>query len=191
MKEANSMVKHTLKHWRTETDSDNILWFIFDKQNASVNTIDREVMEEFSQLLDDVANDHTHKGIIIASGKTTGFIAGADIAQFTQFKDLNDAVGVLTLGQHILAKLENCHLPSVAMIDGFCLGGGMELALAAHYRVAEESNKTRLGLPEVKLGIHPGWGGTVRMPKLIGALQGLNMVLSAHTVSGKVAAKLG
>ncbi|HEU5281459.1 MAG TPA: 3-hydroxyacyl-CoA dehydrogenase NAD-binding domain-containing protein [Gammaproteobacteria bacterium] len=185
------MVNHTLKHWRTETDSDNILWFIFDKQNASVNTIDREVMEEFSSLLDEVANDRTHKGIIIASGKTTGFIAGADISQFTKFKDINAATDVLLLGQQILAKLENCHLPNVAMIDGFCLGGGMELALAAHYRVAEESNKTRLGLPEVKLGIHPGWGGTVRMPKLIGALQGLNMVLSAHTVSGKVAAKLG
>ena len=77
------------------------------------------------------------------------------------------------------------------MIDGFCLGGGLELALACRYRVAEESSKTRLGLPEVKLGIHPGWGGTVRLPRLIGALQGLNMVLSAHTVSGKAAAKLG
>lgn len=185
------MLNNTLKHWRTETDSDHILWLIFDKQHAKMNTIDREVMEEFSVLLDQIASDTTHKGVIIASAKSTGFIAGADISQFTQFKDINDATNVLVLGQHILDKLERCHLPTVAMIDGVCLGGGMELALAAKYRVAEESNKTRLGLPEVKLGIHPGWGGTVRMPKLIGALQGLNMVLSGHTVSGKVAAKLG
>lgn len=185
------MSKINLKHWHTKTDEDQILWFIFDKQNASVNTIDREVMEEFSSLLDTVKSDTQHKGIIIASGKNTGFIAGADISQFTQFKDINDATQVLTLGQSILDKLEHCHLPSVALIDGFCLGGGMELALAATYRIAEDSNKTRLGLPEVKLGIHPGWGGTVRMPKLIGALQGLNMVLSGHTVTGKVAAKLG
>lgn len=183
--------QHTLKHWRTETDNDHILWLIFDKQNASVNTIDREVMEELSTLLDQLTNDKTHKGVIIASGKSTGFIAGADISQFTQFKDLEESTNVLILGQRILDKLENLSMPTVSMIDGFCLGGGMELALATRYRVAEESNKTRLGLPEVKLGIHPGWGGTVRMPRLIGALQGLNMVLSGHTVSGKAAAKLG
>lgn len=185
------MTMQTYKHWRLETDKDQILWLYFDKQNSSVNTMDREVMEELAQILDSLNNDTAHKGMIIASAKKSGFIAGADIAQFTQFKDRDDATNVLKLGQHILDKLENHKLPSVAMIDGFCLGGGMELVLACRYRVAEESAKTRLGLPEVKLGIHPGWGGTVRMPKLIGALQGLNLVLGGHTVSGKAAAKLG
>lgn len=177
------------KHWRLETDTDQILWLYFDKQNASVNTIDYEVMEEFSSIIDMLANDNTHKGVIIASGKKTGFIAGADISQFTKFKDIEEATSILTMGQHIFNKLEALKLPTVAMIDGFCLGGGMELVLPCRYRVAEENS--RLGLPEVKLGIHPGWGGTVRMPKMIGALQGLNMVLSGHTVSGKAAAKLG
>ncbi len=180
-----------LKHWHKKTDQDQILWLFFDKQNASVNTIDREVMEELSGILDTLANDKIHKGVIIASGKKTGFIAGADISQFTKFKDIEESTNILKLGQHILDKLERLPMPSVSMIDGFCLGGGMELALATTYRVAEEGNKTRLGLPEVKLGIHPGWGGTVRMLKLIGALQGLNMVLSGHTVNGKAAAKLG
>ncbi len=73
------------------------------------------------------------------------------------------------------------------MIDGFCLGGGMELALGCHYRVVEDGPKTRLGLPEVKLGIHPGWGGSVRMPRLLGGMEGMNLVLSGHTVSGKAA----
>lgn len=179
------------KHWQLETDLDRILWLCFDKQNASMNTIDRSVMEEFSKILDTLANDTVLKGVIITSGKKKGFIAGADISQFTQFKDINEATSVLVQGQHILDKLEALKIPVVAMIDGVCLGGGLELALACHYRVVEESSKTRLGLPEVKLGIHPGWGGTVRLPRLIGAPQALNLILSGHTVSGKVAAKMG
>lgn len=179
------------KNWRLETDEDQILWVFVDKQNASVNTLDRSVVEEFAHIVDLLSNDTTHKAVIIASGKKSGFIAGADISQFTKFKDIEEATSVLSIGQHILNKLESLKIPTVAMIDGFCLGGGLELALACRYRVAEESGKTRLGLPEVKLGIHPGWGGTVRMPRLVGALQGLNMVLSAHTVSGKAAAKIG
>lgn len=179
------------KNWRLETDTDQLLWLYFDKDKASVNTIDRDVMNEFSDILDSLSHDTHHKGVIIASGKKTGFIAGADIAQFTQFKDINDAHDVLVTGQHILDKLEALKLPTVALIDGFCLGGGLELALACRYRIAEDGSKTRLGLPEVKLGIHPGWGGTVRLPRLIGALQGLNLILSGSTVTGKVAAKLG
>lgn len=179
------------KHWRLEADNDGILWLYFDKQNATVNTIDPDVMAEFSAIIDGLAQDTTHKGLIIASGKKTGFIAGADISLFTKFKDIEEATGVLRLGQQILDKLEALKMPTVAMIDGFCLGGGMELALACRYRVVEESSKTRLGLPEVKLGIHPGWGGTVRMPRLIGGLQGMQMVLMANTVSGKAAAKMG
>lgn len=179
------------KNWRLETDPDQVLWLYFDKADASVNTVNRAVMEELSTIIDTLVNDTTHKGVILASGKKTGFIAGADISQFTKFKDIDEATAVLTLGQHILNKLEALKMPTVAMIDGFCLGGGLEIALACRYRVAEESGKTRLGLPEVKLGIHPGWGGTVRLPRLIGGPQALNMILSGHTVSGKAAAKLG
>lgn len=179
------------KNWRLETDSDQILWLYFDKENASVNTIDHYVMEEFSRIINMLSHDTVHKGVIIASGKKSGFIAGADISLFTKFKDIDEAIQVLRTGQQILNQLESLKIPTVAMIEGFCLGGGMELALACRYRVAEASSKTRLGLPEVKLGIHPGWGGTVRMVRLIGALQGLNMCLSGHTISGKAAAKLG
>ncbi len=181
----------TYKHWRLEKDNDQILWLYFDKQHASVNTMDRDVMEELSEAIDSIANNADYKGVIIASAKKNGFIAGADIAQFTQFTDIDEAIHLLKRGQTIFDRLENLKIPTVAMIDGFCLGGGMELALACHYRVVEDGAKTRLGLPEVKLGIHPGWGGTVRMPRLVGALQGLNMVLSGHTISGKAAAKIG
>lgn len=179
------------KNWRLETDDNQILWLYFDKQNSSVNTLDYAVMDELSRIIDLVAADKTTKGLVITSGKKTGFIAGADIAQFTKFKDIDDAFSILKLGQHILDKLEAVKIPTVALIDGFCLGGGLELALACRYRIAEDSPKTRLGLPEVKLGIHPGWGGSVRLPRLIGALQGMNLVMAGHTVSAKAAAKLG
>lgn len=181
----------TYKHWRLETDADQILWLYFDKQNSSVNTLDRESMEELSHIVDALENAKDLKGVILASGKKNGFIAGADISQFNKFKDVDEAVELLKKGQDIFSKIESLNLPSVAMIEGFCLGGGMELVLGCRYRVAEDSQKTRLGLPEVKLGIHPGWGGSVRMPKLIGAMQGLNMAMSGHTVSGKAAAKMG
>lgn len=181
----------TYKHWRMETDADNILWLYFDKQNASVNTIDAEVMTEFASIVDTLEKDTTHKAIVMASGKKTGFIAGADISQFTKFKDIDEAVSLLTMGQDIISKFEALKTPTIAMIDGFCLGGGLELVLGCRYRIAEESSKTRLGLPEVRLGIHPGWGGTVRMLRLTGPLNGLDMVLTGKTVSGKAAAKLG
>lgn len=179
------------KHWQIEQDVDQILWLYFDKQHSSVNTIDKEVMEELSLAIDDVSQQKQAKGVIIASRKKSGFIAGADIAQFTQFHSIEEAEQLLKLGQYILSKLEHLTIPSVALIDGFCLGGGLELVLACRYRIAEESGKTRLGLPEVKLGIHPGWGGTVRLPRLMGAPNALNMILNGHTISGKAAAKLG
>lgn len=184
-------ITQSYNNWRLETDSDQILWLYFDKMNASVNTINRDVMMEFSNIIDTLAKDTQHKGVVITSGKPTGFIAGADISQFTAFKDIEQATSILIEGQQILNKLESLTMPTVALIDGFCLGGGLELALACRYRIAEDGRKTKLGLPEVKLGIHPGWGGTVRLPRLIGAPQGLNMILSGHTVSGKAAAKLG
>jgi 3-hydroxyacyl-CoA dehydrogenase/enoyl-CoA hydratase/3-hydroxybutyryl-CoA epimerase len=179
------------KHWRLESDPDKILWVYLDKHNASVNTLDREVIEEFSDIIDILANDTIHTSAIIASGKKNGFIAGADISVFNKFKDIPDAISALESGQQIFDKLEALKMPTVAMIEGFCLGGGLELALACRYRVVEEGPKTRLGLPEVKLGIHPGWGGSVRLPRLIGAPQALNLILSGHTVSGKAATKLG
>lgn len=181
----------TLKNWRIDVDADQIVWLYFDKADAKTNTINREVMEEFSSIIDILTKDKIHKGAVIASGKKNGFIAGADISQFTQFKDIDQATALLSEGHDILNKLESLKMPTVAMIDGFCLGGGLELSLACRYRVAEESAKTRIGLPEVKLGIHPGWGGTVRLPRLIGAPKALNLILQGSTVSGKVAYKLG
>ncbi len=185
------MTQNAYKHFRLETDSDQILWVYFDKQGASVNTLDREVMEELSCVIDEIAKMPKCLGFILASGKSSGFIAGADIAQFGKFHDIEEAIELLKRGQHIIARMESLKIPSVAMIDGFCLGGGLEVALGCHYRVVEESAKTRLGLPEVKLGIHPGWGGCVRLPRLTGVTTGLDLILTGRLLSGKAAEKVG
>lgn len=181
----------TYKHWRLETDADSILWLYFDKQNASVNTLDLESMMELNSIVDSLANDTTHKGLIIASAKKNGYIAGANISEFNRFKDVAEAVEMLKTGQNIFGKIGALKMPSVAMIDGFCVGGGTELVLGCRYRVAEDGQKTRIGLPEVKLGIQPGWGGSVRLPKLIGGLNGLNLVMTGSVISAKAAAKMG
>ncbi len=181
----------TYQHWRLETDANQTLWLYFDKQHASVNTMDKEVMGEFSVILDKIKASPEFKALVIASGKKSGFIAGADIKQFNQFVSEENAIELLRVGQQIFSKLENLSIPTIAMIEGFCLGGGLELALACRYRVAEDSKKTRLGLPEVRLGIQPGWGGGVRLSRLIGGMDGLSLCLSGHTVSAKAAAKLG
>lgn len=179
------------QHWRLDADGDQVLWLYFDRKETSVNTLNHDVMDELSQILDSLANDTKHKGLIIASAKESGFIAGADIAQFSQLKDIDEAVDLLRKGQTVFGKIAALKIPSVAMINGFCLGGGLELALACTYRVAEDGQKTRLGLPEVKLGIHPGWGGSVRLPRLIGAPNALELILSGRTLSARAAAKLG
>lgn len=179
------------QNWRLETDNDQIVWLYIDKKNSSVNTLSHEVLSEFSRILDLLAVDPTTKGLIIASGKNTGFIAGADISQFSQIKDIDSAVTALKQGHEISNKLEALKIPTVALIDGFCLGGGLEMALACRYRIAEDGPKTRLGLPEVKLGIIPGWGGTVRLPRLIGALQALPLIMAGSIISSKAALKLG
>jgi 3-hydroxyacyl-CoA dehydrogenase/enoyl-CoA hydratase/3-hydroxybutyryl-CoA epimerase len=178
------------QHWKLETDSDQIIWLTLDRANTSVNTLGREVMQEFSAILEELETNKA-KGLIIKSGKTSGFIAGADINEFTELKTAEEAFKVIRQGQKILNKLSNLNMPTVAMIKGFCMGGGTELALACRYRVAEESQETRIGLPEVKLGIQPGWGGSVRLTQCIGVFKAMDVILSGRAVRAKSARNMG
>lgn len=189
--EETGMMENNYKNWRLETDGKQILWLWFDKANASTNTISPEVLNELSEIINGIENSSDLKGVVIGSAKTTGFIAGADIEVFTQLKDIPEAEQFIQLGLDVFNRLANVKIPTVAMIDGFCVGGGLELALACRYRVATSDGKTRLGLPEVLLGIRPGWGGSERLPALIGAVEGIKMILKGSTVNAKVAAKLG
>lgn len=180
----------TYHHFKTETDHDGILWLCVDREGANVNSLSYEVFEELDSIIDEIAANKP-VGVIIYSGKKHGFIAGADITQFTKLESVDQAYKIIRQAQVILDKLEALPMPTVAMINGFALGGGCELSLACTYRVADDSSKTVIGLPEVKLGIHPGWAGCVRLPRLIGALKAMNIILPGRALKAKAAKKVG
>ena len=180
------------KHWEMQTDSDNIIWLGLNRKNATINTINNEVLDELNGLLQEVAHHNTAKGLVIHSLKAKGFIAGADVKVIADFANPSQAVDFLRKGQAVFSRLELLPIPTVAMIHGFCMGGGLELALACDYRIATEVNETRLGLPEVLLGFHPGWGGTVRLPRLIGGFNALSQfILTGAGISAGKAKALG
>jgi len=180
----------TYQHWRQEQDSDDIIWLYLDQADSKANVLCRAVVEELDSLLEDIEYDKP-RGVILTSAKSSGFIAGADIKEFTTLQDQDDGFALVRRAQGVFDRLEALRCPTVALIQGFCLGGGMELALACRYRIAIDDPKTKLGLPEVKLGIHPGFGGTVRLPPLIGAPSAMDMMLTGRALSAKAAAKLG
>jgi len=178
------------EHWSLTRDADNVGWLLFDKKDSSTNTLNEATIRE----LDDILNGITSaplKALIIRSAKKSGFIVGADISQFKTLNTAEEATTLIRQGQAVFNKLAALPFATIAVIEGFCLGGGLELALACRYRLAEDSPKTKLGLPEVKLGIHPGWGGTVRLPALVGPLNAMDVILSGRNLSAKAAKKLG
>ena len=177
-------------HFKLETDDDNIAWLTFDKADAGTNVLNIEVFDQLDQHLQSIAAEGP-RGLVILSGKTNGFIAGADISAFTEVKDTEQAMAFLRRGQEVFNRLEALPFPSVALIHGFCLGGGTELSLACRYRVTRDDPGTRMGLPEVKLGIHPGWGGSARLVPLIGGIKAMDLILSGRSIDGRTGKRMG
>lgn len=177
------------KHWNIEKSAENIVWLGLNRVEGSVNSLNLEILNELDDLLTFCVN-HQPAALIIFSAKQKGFIAGADIKAFTHLQTTEEAYQFMRHGQKIFDRLAQLTIPSVAMIHGFCLGGGLELALACDYRVADENNSV-FGFPEIKLGLHPGWGGTVRAPQLIGPLHALELMLIGKNISSIQAKKLG
>jgi 3-hydroxyacyl-CoA dehydrogenase/enoyl-CoA hydratase/3-hydroxybutyryl-CoA epimerase len=178
------------RHWRLETDTDGIGWLHFDHAESAVNLLSREALDELSSQLDRM-EQLSLNGLVILSDKRDGFIAGADVSEF------RDPGQVETVRSHIqqvhglLQRLEDLPFPSLAMIKGFCLGGGLELALACSYRIAEAGAQTRLAFPEVRLGLFPGYGGTARSIELLGPLPALRLMLSGRGLDAGTALKIG
>jgi len=179
-----------LLHWKLERDADGLAWLTFDKSGTATNTLSAAVMGELRAALADLAAQPP-KGLVIRSGKENGFIAGADIDEFGELKTVDDAVALVKRGWDTFELLANAPYPTLALVRGFCLGGGVELALACRYRVVVDEPGTRLGLPEVMLGIVPGWGGIRRLPRLTGAPAALDLLLTGRTVDARRAKKLG
>lgn len=185
------MVTKDYNHWQLSFDDENICWLGFAKAKSNTNTFDALVLQELADILTQVEKNERLQGLVIFSAQTKGFIAGADIEQFKSLDSKDKILEFLALGQTVFAQLEQLRIPTVAMIDGFCLGGGTELVLACDYRIAESSRQTFLSLPEVNLGIYPGWGGTVRLPRLLGPLAALDIILTGRKVSAKQAKRMG
>lgn len=178
------------QHWRTRLRDDGVLVLAFDRADASVNTFAQDVLIELDGLLERLAMDPP-KGLVLVSAKDKGFIAGADIKEFASFGEKGTVGDAIHRGQQVFQRLSELPCPTVAAIHGFCMGGGTEIALACDQRVASNDPSTRIGLPEVKLGIYPGWGGSVRLPRLVGAPAAFDMMLTGRTLSASAARAIG
>jgi 3-hydroxyacyl-CoA dehydrogenase / enoyl-CoA hydratase / 3-hydroxybutyryl-CoA epimerase len=179
-----------LKHWKLEIDAQNLARLWFDRAGTATNTFSTEVLEELGRIADHLAA-MPPRGLAILSAKDNGFAAGADIDEFTTISSAEQAMAFTTLGNVVFDKIAALPFPTLAMVHGFCMGGGTELALACRYRIADDGPKTRMALPEVMIGIVPGWGGARRMPPLIGAANALDLMLTGRGVDGRRAKKLG
>jgi 3-hydroxyacyl-CoA dehydrogenase/enoyl-CoA hydratase/3-hydroxybutyryl-CoA epimerase len=180
----------TPQHWRIETDADRIAWLIFDLHGSGTNTLGQAAMRELNDCLAEIEAARP-RAVVLRSAKDGGFVAGADITEFSGLTDLEQAYRLVRTGQRVFDRLEALPMPTAAAIHGFALGGGLELALACDYRVGADDGKLNLGLPEVMLGVHPGFGGTVRMPRLIGAPAALDLMLTGKSLRAAEALKLG
>ena len=163
----------------------------FDQPDSKINALSSSSLAELEAIIAQLNNTQDLKGLLIASAKPDVFIAGADIKEIEKMKSHSDAEAIVKKGQRILNALEELNVPTAALINGVCLGGGLELALVCDYRLAGFDNKVKLGLPEVKLGVIPGFGGTKRLARLVGLRKALEMILSGDPISSSEALKIG
>ncbi|WP_454674760.1 3-hydroxyacyl-CoA dehydrogenase NAD-binding domain-containing protein [Achromobacter pestifer] len=180
----------TLSHWRLERDADGLAWLTFDRAGSAVNALSADTMNELAVVLD-ALDAAPPKGLIIQSGKATGFIVGADVNEFASLDTPEQARALVARGWNLFKRLAAVRYPTLALIQGHCLGGGLELALACRYRLVADQPGTSLALPEVMLGIFPGWGGMLRLPQVIGAPAALDMMLTGRGADARRAAALG
>ncbi|XP_023177462.2 trifunctional enzyme subunit alpha, mitochondrial [Drosophila hydei] len=178
------------KHLQTKVVN-GVLVIKIDSPNAKVNSLGKEVSDEFELMIKDLETNPAVNSAVLISGKPGCFIAGADIGMLEACQTAEDATLISHGGQLMFERLERSRKPIVAAISGVCLGGGLELALACHYRIATKDSKTKLGLPEVMLGLLPGGGGTVRLPKLTSVPTALDMELTGKQVRADRAKRLG
>ncbi|MBB6185824.1 3-hydroxyacyl-CoA dehydrogenase NAD-binding domain-containing protein [Rhodanobacter sp. MP7CTX1] len=177
-------------HWKTSEGDDGVVVLSLDRANSSVNAISRAVLDEFELIVERLAIEKP-AGVIIHSAKPAGFAVGADIKEFVEYAKHETVHENITHGQRIYEALARLPCPTVAAVHGACMGGGTELILACSQRIAADDDKTKIALPEVMLGIHPGWGGTARLPRLIGAMDALPVMLTGKSLSAKRALALG
>jgi 3-hydroxyacyl-CoA dehydrogenase / enoyl-CoA hydratase / 3-hydroxybutyryl-CoA epimerase len=170
---------------------DGICLVMFDRPGSSANIFDLRTLDELAQELEFIERQTELKGIIFASAKRSIFIAGADLNAMLKVASNDDARVVIERGQAVMNRIAALKIPTAAAVHGAAVGGGYELCLACDYRVASPDHATKIGLPETKIGLLPGWGGSTRLPRLIGLPKALDIILGGKTVAAKLALKLG
>ena len=177
-------------NWRLERQAEGIAWLYLDKTDTGANVLSADVLRELDGCLAEL-EAAPPRGLVLASGKASGFIAGADVKEFTRLQSEEEAYMAVRAGQMLFSRVEALPCPTVAAINGFALGGGLELALACDYRVLADMPSVTLGFPEVKLGVHPGFGGTVRSIRTVGVLTAMQMMLTGRSVRPAEALEIG
>jgi 3-hydroxyacyl-CoA dehydrogenase/enoyl-CoA hydratase/3-hydroxybutyryl-CoA epimerase len=176
------------RHFKLTRDSDGVAWLLFDREGASANTLSADVLAEFDTVLAALESERP-TGLVIRSAKTSGFIAGADVNEFRGATDPAAVEAQIARAHAVIDRLEAVKFPTVAVIHGFCLGGGLEVALACQIRIAIAD--ARFGFPEVMLGLHPGLGGTARFTRLVNPMQAMMLMLTGKTIDARRAKSLG
>ncbi|HEY8848861.1 MAG TPA: enoyl-CoA hydratase-related protein, partial [Thermoanaerobaculia bacterium] len=180
----------TASAFRIEREGDlAIIWF--DLPGEKVNKFSTAVMREFASVVDQMSRATDIRRLIVASGKPAIFLAGADVSEFSKVTTPQQAAEYTRFGQQVLHRFSKLPQVTVAAINGACLGGGCELAISCDYRVMSDNPKAVIGLPETRLGIFPAWGGTTKLPRLIGLLAALDIILKGKTLDGKRAKRVG
>jgi 3-hydroxyacyl-CoA dehydrogenase/enoyl-CoA hydratase/3-hydroxybutyryl-CoA epimerase len=173
-----------LSHWKVAQGTDGVLTLTMDRNGSNVNALSRALLDELDAMLERVAIERP-AAVVIHSGKASGFAVGADLKEFESYDRKGTVREEIEHGQRVFERLARLPMPTVAAIHGACMGGGTELALACRMRVAARAPETRIALPEVQLGIHPGWGGTARLPRVVGAPKALAMMLTGRSASAE------
>ena len=179
-----------ISSWSLEVDAERIAWLACDTPGTSTNVLSAAVLRDLAAALSKIA-EMRPAGVVVHSAKRNGFIAGADIKEFVNIRTPEEGYALVRAGQRVLDQLQHLPCPTVAALHGFALGGGLELALACGYRIGADDARLSLGLPEVQLGLHPGFGGTVRAVRLIGARPALELMLKGKPLKGARALELG
>jgi len=178
------------QHWKLETDESGIAWLCLDKEDAKANVLSSDVIRELDELLDTLESA-VPQGLVMYSGKPGSFIMGADINEFGDFGSADEVAQLGKLGQSVFLRIQALPCPTVVAINGVCLGGGLEISMMFDYRIGPPGDSRIFGLPEVKLGLHPGFGGTVRAVQICGVRAGMQLMLTGNPVNSKKALRIG
>jgi 3-hydroxyacyl-CoA dehydrogenase/enoyl-CoA hydratase/3-hydroxybutyryl-CoA epimerase len=178
------------KHWKLSTDIDNVLWLSIDREGENTNSLSTEVLSELGDIVGHL-EEQAPAGLVLQSGKPGSFIVGADVREFDDHDDVETASDGILQVHRLFNRIEALPFPKVVTIDGFCLGGGVELALTFDYRIARDVERTRLGFPEIRLGIYPGFGGSARSVQQMGASRAMQLMLSTRNLRPRPARTMG